>query len=241
MSKLSCNVVRDLLPNYSENLTSEETNGEIQKHLEECEECTELLKNIEEGRGENIHENKRDVRLFKKLKKRINKKVITVIIICAAAFFGYCVLTQIPLKRLSAEDFRIVVDNFEADSENVEISEEWCEGGSRITRLKMNNLNGHIIFLDDIKMQEAKKLSVFAISIYSDYHIRYFSEETEYEGGTLYIKNVKTTVLDNKSKVSSAMVHLDLYSDEINPEYKDITRVVVVNPDKTETVVWTKK
>ncbi len=40
--KLKCAVVRDLLPNYIEKLTSEETNQEIEEHLSHCEPCTKV-------------------------------------------------------------------------------------------------------------------------------------------------------------------------------------------------------
>lgn len=36
---LSCSVVRDLLPSYLEGLTAEETNREIEEHLDGCDEC----------------------------------------------------------------------------------------------------------------------------------------------------------------------------------------------------------
>lgn len=36
---LQCNIVKDLLPLYMDELTSEETNSFIKKHLEECPNC----------------------------------------------------------------------------------------------------------------------------------------------------------------------------------------------------------
>ena len=43
MSKLDCEVVRDLLPNYLEGLTGEATRAQIDEHLYECAECSKLL------------------------------------------------------------------------------------------------------------------------------------------------------------------------------------------------------
>ena len=37
-----CNIVQDLLPNYIENLTNEETNKFIDENLKECSECNQL-------------------------------------------------------------------------------------------------------------------------------------------------------------------------------------------------------
>ncbi|MGG7178523.1 zf-HC2 domain-containing protein [Clostridium paraputrificum] len=42
MKELNCFVVQDLLPNYSEGLTMEETNKLIEEHFESCDECRRL-------------------------------------------------------------------------------------------------------------------------------------------------------------------------------------------------------
>ena len=41
-----CKLIQDLLPNYIEGLTSEETNKYIENHIKECEECTNILKDM---------------------------------------------------------------------------------------------------------------------------------------------------------------------------------------------------
>lgn len=44
---LDCNIVRDMLPLYAEKLTSEESNTAIRQHLEQCEDCSKYLVNIQ--------------------------------------------------------------------------------------------------------------------------------------------------------------------------------------------------
>ena len=41
--KKDCKIVQDLLPNYIENLTNEETNKFIDEHLKECNECQKIF------------------------------------------------------------------------------------------------------------------------------------------------------------------------------------------------------
>ena len=41
--KLSCKVIRDLLPLYAENLTSEESSALVDEHLCGCDECAKQL------------------------------------------------------------------------------------------------------------------------------------------------------------------------------------------------------
>ena len=45
--KTNCKIVQDLLPNYIENLTNEETNRFIEEHLKECPECQKVLENMQ--------------------------------------------------------------------------------------------------------------------------------------------------------------------------------------------------
>ena len=45
-NKDKCKIVQDLLPNYIDKLTSEKTNSFVKKHLEECNECHEIIENM---------------------------------------------------------------------------------------------------------------------------------------------------------------------------------------------------
>ena len=45
-NKENCKIVKDLLPSYIDGLTSEETQKYIETHLEECNECKEILENM---------------------------------------------------------------------------------------------------------------------------------------------------------------------------------------------------
>ena len=53
MKNKDCNLVRDLLPNYIENLTNNDTNLFIENHLKECSECTDILNSMKSGENEN--------------------------------------------------------------------------------------------------------------------------------------------------------------------------------------------
>lgn len=44
---ISCDVIRDLLPLYHDNVCSEESKTLVEEHLEQCEECREELKKID--------------------------------------------------------------------------------------------------------------------------------------------------------------------------------------------------
>lgn len=69
--KRNCRIVQDLLPNYIEKLTNEETNSYIEEHLKECNECEKVLKNMQQELS--INSSKRDSREVNYIKK-YNKK-----------------------------------------------------------------------------------------------------------------------------------------------------------------------
>lgn len=41
-----CIIIQDLLPNYIEKLTSDETKQYIKEHLKRCKKCQKILKNM---------------------------------------------------------------------------------------------------------------------------------------------------------------------------------------------------
>lgn len=61
--RLDCNIVRDLLPNYAERMTSKETDKKIEEHLDTCRECSGIYHEM----MEDIHvESAPEIKNFKK-------------------------------------------------------------------------------------------------------------------------------------------------------------------------------
>lgn len=81
--KKECKIVQDLLPNYVEKLTNEETNKYIEEHLTECNECKQVLENMKKDFNiNNINKEKKAVRYFKKYKNKLRiLKIILLIIL----------------------------------------------------------------------------------------------------------------------------------------------------------------
>ena len=92
--KKDCKIVQDLLPNYIEKLTEEETNQYVEEHLSDCNECKEVY--IKMQKDLKIKEEKRDKREIKYMKK-YNRKlkvmknfllfILVALIIVIVAFF----------------------------------------------------------------------------------------------------------------------------------------------------------
>ena len=46
--KISCNIIRDLLPLYAEDLASDDTRAMVDEHLCDCAECTGILESMKQ-------------------------------------------------------------------------------------------------------------------------------------------------------------------------------------------------
>ncbi len=91
-SNRDCKIVRDLLPNYIENLTDEVTNEFINEHIAKCPECEEALKNMNgEIKLEEIHQEK-EIKYLKKIRRRVKETIAIVsliVIVIATGVVGY--------------------------------------------------------------------------------------------------------------------------------------------------------
>ena len=73
MSKLSCNIVRELLPLYVDGVLEQEVKEELEQHFKECEECTHLLTSMQEEQDNIIKKDKKSVNYLKKYRRRLFK------------------------------------------------------------------------------------------------------------------------------------------------------------------------
>lgn len=91
-SNRDCKIVRDLLPNYIENLTDEVTNEYINEHIAKCPECEQALRDMNgEIKLEVINQDK-EIKYLKKVRRRVKQTIAIVsliIIIVASCIVGY--------------------------------------------------------------------------------------------------------------------------------------------------------
>ena len=72
-NKISCAVIKDLLPSYLDELTSEESNQMIEAHINECDECRTTLENMRapEIDEKQIEIEKKEIDFLKKNRKHL--------------------------------------------------------------------------------------------------------------------------------------------------------------------------
>ena len=84
---LTCAVVRDLLPNYVEGLTSAETNTAVEAHLASCPDCAAVRDRLRDPEPES-REEAREVDYLKKVKRRSGKRVVLAVLLTLLAVIG---------------------------------------------------------------------------------------------------------------------------------------------------------
>ena len=106
-----CNIIQDLLPNYIENLTREETNTFICEHLKECSECKKILDDMQDNlKSDDEKRVKREVKYFKKYNKKLKifKIILLIISIIIIAFLGLTFRKMIIIKDLNEKASKYV-------------------------------------------------------------------------------------------------------------------------------------
>ena len=88
--KKECKIVQDLLPNYIEKLTSDETNKFIEEHIKQCNTCKEVFEGM--NREVKLGEEKQDGREVKYIKKYNKKiKLLKAIILSVIIIIFFCI------------------------------------------------------------------------------------------------------------------------------------------------------
>ena len=111
---ISCNVIRDLLPLYAEDLASGDTRTLVEEHLCSCEDCTNILNGMRkttlipaEGSAESLNKVKKTIRRRRILS--VMAAVMTVITIASAVFTYMFTPFQLTMEQ-ALDDFYIRED-----------------------------------------------------------------------------------------------------------------------------------
>jgi hypothetical protein len=89
MKKISCDIVRDLLPLYVEDLASSDSKKMIEEHIAVCPDCAKQLQEMQESitlPADTV------IAPLTILKRKMNKKKINIILITAAAVMSIAIL-----------------------------------------------------------------------------------------------------------------------------------------------------
>lgn len=119
MTKIPCEIIRDLLPLYQDDICSEKSRIAIEKHMKECESCRTYLKRMEceipievyEAEGTNEEWN-----AFREFSEKVSRKLNKRIVMACGVVFLICMMLTVALSsdafqsyhlsRIAAEDIK---------------------------------------------------------------------------------------------------------------------------------------
>lgn len=241
-----CGIIRDLLPLYIDDVCNEESKQAVENHLSECEKCRNYYNSMKstEGFVAKENDNSEDMKMannLKNVKSKINKKIRNIVLGAVAAMVfvivGVTLLFSVALKEVSPDDvivsanvysFEELIENSASNvpnSESVTIYSDDSDNSQKI-EVRIPEI-GEITITEDT-IEKNKYVTVFSVS--SEYFIRTIKHEIK--GDTIYISAFKTTLLNNKAEsYQKTMTSL---------QFSEINRIVYVEDDGKETVLWSK-
>ena len=143
----TCKIVQDLLPNYIEKLTNEETNKYIEEHLENCEECKKVLENMKKDMELNGKKaDKKEVKYLKKFnnKMKILEAILIVIVLIIIAVIGRkaIIITSLYNKAKQYENSTNFHETIYTYSKDNYIKTETYKLGNRVAFIQTRIING---------------------------------------------------------------------------------------------------
>ncbi len=211
--KYPCDMIRDLLALYVDDVCSAGSRKTVEEHLAECEDCRNWFVAMKEADGFAADRDaEKDAELadsLKQVKGRINKRFRRVVLGAAAAVvavaLGFQVLFSLPLKEVNPADVRVTAEVYPVSDLPWEIRVEGLAPDGFLT----------------------------AVSWFSPYFLReiLWSKGSD-SGDTLYVKAFKTTLLHNRSD--------ELTQTLKTMELRELNRIVFVDKNGGETVLWSR-
>lgn len=243
-----CGIIRDLLPLYIDDVCNEESKQAVQNHLPGCEKCRsyyEAMKSpdgLAEKRRVNLKESSIASSL-KNVKSRINRKIRNIVLCATAAvllvMYGFSLLFNIPIKNISPADISVtahvyplseIMDNSTSDATNSDVVTVFSDENDRSERIKVNIPEIGTVVLTEDTIEKCQYATVISFS--SEYFLKAVEIGSGAEDKTIYISAFKTTLLGNKAQD---------YQQRTNTlELREINRIVFVDSDGTETVLWSR-
>ena len=174
MKKISCNIIRDILPLYLDGVVSDDTEKMVEEHLKECDQCRNEAVKLKRDVGLPASKSVRlaETEVVKGLKRKLFRKkflvsVVSVILTIAvlSGIYSYMALT----KRCVAYD-----------SGKVQIQEE---DGALYAVYQGDDLGGTVSFDPTEVTIDGKEQNVFTFycytTLWSEYIEPIFDGETE--------------------------------------------------------------
>ena len=241
-----CGIIRDLLPLYIDDVCNEESKQAVHNHLSECEKCRSCYESMKSNEGfedkrSNNSEDSKMASSLKNVKNTINKRIRNIALCAVAAVLvvivGFNLLFNAVIKNVSLEDITVSANVYSL-AELIENPAGEAPNSESVTIFSDENVNSEAvqveipelgtITLTEDTIEKCQYATV--ISVGSEYFLR--TIEREVKDKTIYITAFKTTLLNNKA--------LDYQKQIYSLELQEINKIVFVDSNGMETVLWSR-
>lgn len=241
--KYPCEMIRDLLPLYIDNVCSEASRKIVEGHLDGCEPCRNCREAMRaaDSIAKKDSDSMRLANGLMNLKKRVNRRFVKLGLAAAAllfcVFIGKHLLFDLPLKALGPEDVHVKAKSYameELTKLNVDASDDVSVQISKGGDDADENYSIVIPFNPNMEFSMTESAiegtdSITIMEWQSEYLLRDIRWHADIsEDSVLYVSSIKTTLLNNKVSSQSFT----------SMEMRRITKIVYVEADGTETVMW---
>lgn len=215
--KKNCKIIQDLLPNYIEKLTKEETNLFIEEHLKDCEECNSIFEGLQKNINIDTNKiNKKQVNYLKKYNKKMKtlKSILLIIILIFIMVIGR--KTQLLITLSEKANKNINSDNYYA---------------------RLSQYEGTTIFITETYKKGQKQINIQ--TYYNSQNNEHNSKLIEYlDNNTtkLYteLNNEKIAILDGNSAMLPPMKVSESYSNYSKTIWKLIKNTMFSSINKVK-------
>ena len=258
---LPCEIVRDLLPSYIDELTSEMSTKAVDEHLKECENCQNILgemkrdlvqeKQAEGGelKGEFIGDLQRDStfdedkKVIQKINRKINRRLkfsifmglFSVILV----FIAIYILYNEALKKVSIDDIEVTAKVYEMDELEIEYGTsmvtEKTGGEERSYEEKIAILHIPESYMSSVEVTASsleEKEYLTVISLKSPYFLNRYTRDFQKQGDDMVLYLGGFRTTFLKNQPFSA----DQMAHSM--EFEKIDKIAYIHEDGTETVLW---
>lgn len=139
-NKLSCAIVKDLLPLYVDGLVCEETKETVDAHIDECPACKEIMRNMMPPQEE-TEANLKDVDYLKKVRKTGRRRAVVATILGVVLTILGISITYYTGSLAQSSD--IICQTYVSEN-TVSIGVKAANHTQRVSRVSFSNSNGMV-------------------------------------------------------------------------------------------------
>ncbi len=114
MQKVTCDVIKDLMPLYVDDVLSNDSKKLVEEHIAECDKCRELYKKIKEDITCLSDKTNHDKEVIQKIRSSIRRNKTKAV--CIAVFSVTVIAAIVLLGTIDAMKQELVIGNFTEDT-----------------------------------------------------------------------------------------------------------------------------